>query len=168
MVSAAMLVLAALRVAFASLRMALAFLRGSLAPVTLGVASVAVAAAAAVAPAVPVGFIERLADGLARDGRLCRLAAEQPLQPSDESPRCRLWRRGCAIRRNAVLAAHALVELRARLALRLVATEVAHVLARGVGPVLPAIRAERGPAVVLRVVRTVAEMGVPPWSRGGR
>jgi hypothetical protein len=167
MVSASVLMLAALRVPLAALRLALATLLGALAPVTLGVA--AVAAAAAVAPAVAMSLTEGFGRGLAGDGRLCGLAAtEQALQPGDESSLCRLWRRSRVFRGHAVLTARARVVVRARVALRLVATEVASILARGVGLVLPAIGSERGSAVVPRMVRAVAEMGVPPRRRGRR
>jgi hypothetical protein len=76
-VSAAVLVIAALGGAVASLR-------GTLAPVVLGLA--AMAAASAVAPAVTVAVMERLAAGIAPHGRLDRLgAAEKALEPRKET-----------------------------------------------------------------------------------
>jgi len=172
LVSAAALVLAALRLAVAGQR-------GALPAVTLGVA--AMPAAAAVAPAVALAVTERLAArGFAPDGRLCGLAgSKQALQPSEETSWGRLGRRGGVLGRHAGVAPlglvilRPLVELRALFALWLVATGFAPVMTRHVGPVLPAIRAECrpvvgpivgsavgpiiGPAVGPRMAGTVAE-----------
>jgi hypothetical protein len=130
-------------VAVAAAVLVLAPLGGALAQETLGVAA-AMAASSAMAPAVAMFVAERLAAGIAPGRRLHSglAAAEQALQPAEESPGGRLGLRSDAVGRKAGLAARALIELWARLPLRLVPAGIAPFLPRLAAALLPAIGAE--------------------------
>jgi len=95
-----------------------------------------------VAPAVAVALAERLPSGFAHLGGLGRLAAaEKALQPAEES--CgRLGGRTAPLGVGILVAPRALVELRARLARRLVPPEIAPFRPRLAAALVPAIGTE--------------------------
>jgi len=146
----------AISTAVAAAGLLFAALGGSVAAVALEFA--AAPASAAVAPAVTVALLEGLAGALPPGGRFSRLAAaEQALQPAEEAACGRLCLLGSAVRLERLLGAGALLELRALIALRLVAAEVASLRTR-LAAVVPAVGAERGPALADASVRAVAGM----------